>query len=175
MSFVRPELAASLRPWREAVTWAAVLGAGLWMTWRGYSLLAPLTFVVGLALVATGIGLLPPALRRARLAREPLDEGVVVIDEWRIAYLGPRGGGVIDLQSVVRVEIVTRPHVPPASGHAWVLSAEDGTQLVVPLGAAGADRLFDALNPLPGIDFDAGAEAVAARRPGRAVVWRKAG
>ena len=174
MSFVRPELAARLRPWREPAAWAALLAFGLYLTWQGYSGLAPLTFVAGLAAVATGLGLLRPALRRARLAGRPLDEGVVVIDEWRIAYLGPRDGGVIDLPAIVRVDIVTRPHLPPASGHAWVLSAEDGTRLVVPLGAAGADRLFDALSPLPGIDFEAGAEAVAARRPGRATVWRKA-
>jgi hypothetical protein len=64
--------------------------------------------------------------------------------------------------------------VPPDSSHAWILTAEDGTRLVIPLGAEGADRLFDALSPLPGIDFDAGAAAVAARRPGRATVWLKA-
>ena len=40
----------------------------------------------------------------------------MVIDEWRIAYLGPRGGGFVDLPAIVRVEIVTRPHVPPELG-----------------------------------------------------------
>jgi hypothetical protein len=65
--------------------------------------------------------------------------------------------------------------VPTASAHAWVLTAEDGTRLTIPLGAEGADRLFDALSPLPGIDFDAGAAAVAGPGPGRAIVWRKAG
>jgi hypothetical protein len=174
MSFVRPELAARLRPWREPAAWFALLALGLFLVWRGYSLLEPLAFAAGLVLVATGLGLLRPALRRLKLSRAPLEEGVVVIDEWRIAYLGPRGGGVIDLPSIVRVEIVSRPHVPPASGHAWVLTADDGSTLVVPLGAAEADRLPDALSPLPGIDFDAGAEAVAARRPARATVWRKA-
>ncbi len=122
--------------------------------------------------------------RRARASSTPrsaasacsgaLGEGVVVIDEARIAYFGPRGGGFVDLPSIVGVEIVTRPHVPPDSTHAWVLSAEDGTRLVIPIGAEGADRLFDALSPLPGIDFDAGVAAVAARGPGRATMWRKA-
>ena len=55
--------------------------------------------------------------------------------------------------------------MPPASPHAWVITAEDGTRLTIPLGAEGADGLFDALSPLPGIDFDAGIAAVAARRP----------
>lgn len=175
MSFVRPELAERLRTWREPITWAALLVVGVWLVWQGYSRLAPLQFVVGLICSATGIGLLRPALRRVRLRSEAPGEGVVVIDEWRIAYFGPRGGGLIDLPSIVRVEIVTRPHVPPDSAHAWVLTAEDGTRLTVPLGAEGAERLIDALTPLPGIDFDAGATAVATGRPGRATVWRKAG
>lgn len=174
MSFVRPELAARFRLWREAIVWGALLLLGLWMIWRGYRSLAPLPFVAGLAATATGASLLRAAVRRVRLHTD-LGEGVVVIDEARIAYFGPRGGGFVDVPAIVRVEIVTRPHVPPDSAHAWVLVAEDGTRLVVPLGAGGADRLFDALSPLPGIDFDAGAAAVAARRPGRAVVWRKAG
>ena len=95
----------------------------------------------------------------------------MVIDEARIAYFGPRDGGFVDLPAITRVEIVSRPHVPPASPHAWVITAEDGTRLTIPLGAEGADGLFDALSPLPGIDFDAGIAAVTARRPGRATVW----
>jgi hypothetical protein len=170
MSFVRPEIAAGFRRWREAVVWAALLVLGLWMVWQGYRALAIVTFVAGLAATATGASLLHAAIRRVRLQGEP-GEGVVVIDEARIAYLGPRGGGVVDVPAIVRVEIVTRPYVPPDSAHAWVLTAEDGTRLVIPLGARGADALFDALSPLPGIDFDAGAAAVAAHGPGRATVW----
>ena len=37
MSFVRPELAARLRRWREPMVWAALLGVGLWLVWRGYA------------------------------------------------------------------------------------------------------------------------------------------
>jgi hypothetical protein len=81
----------------------------------------------------------------------------------------------VDLPAVTRVEIVTRPHVPPASAHAWVITTEDCTRLTIPLGAEGADRLLDALSPLPGIDFDAGVAAVMAPGPGRTLVWKKAG
>ena len=174
MSFVRPELAGRLRVWREPIGWGALIALGLWLVWRGYQGLAPVPFVVGMVVAAAGVGLLRPAVRRIRLRGE-LGEGVVVIDEARIAYLGPRGGGFVDLPGVIRVEIVTRPHVPPASAHAWVISAEDGTRLTIPLGAEGADGLLDALSPLPGIDFDAGVSAIAARGPGRTTVWRKAG
>ena len=140
--------------------------AGVWLATRGYARVEPAVFVFGLLL---------PALRRMRLANATPAEGVVVIDEARIAYLGPRGGGFVDLPAVARVEIVTRPHIPPASAHAWVITTEDGGKLVIPLGAEGADGLLDALSPLPGIDFDAGAAAIAARAPHRTLVWKKAG
>ena len=175
MSFIRPELLARLHHWREPIGWAALLATGVFLVWRGYVRLEPLLFVLGLLLAAAGAGLLRAALRRLRLSSATLSEGVVVIDEARIAYLGPRDGGFVDLPAVTRVEIVSRPHLPPSSPHAWVITAEDGTRLTIPLGAEGADALFDALSPLPGIDFDAGIAAVSARRPGRAIVWRKAG
>lgn len=175
MSFLRPELAARLHAWREPIGWGALLAIGGLLTWRGYARLEPLLFIVGLLLAAAGLGLLRGSLRRLRLAAGAPAEGVVVIDEARIAYLGPRDGGFVDLPSVTRVEIVSRPHLPPASPHAWVITADDGTRLVIPLGAEGADALVDALSPLPGIDFDAGIAAVAAHRPGRATVWKKAG
>ncbi len=175
MSFLRPELAERLHQWREPIAWAALLLAGAWLTWRGYARLDPLLFAGGLIIAGAALGLLRAALRRVRLHADTLGEGVVVIDEARIAYLGPRGGGIVDLPAITRVEIVTRPYLPPASGHVWVLTAEDGTRLTIPLGAEGADGLLDALSPLPGIDFDAGVAAVAARGPGRTVVWKKAG
>lgn len=175
MSFLRPELAARLRFWREPITWGVVLLAGIWLAWRGYARFEPALFVLGLIAAAAGLGLLRPAVRRLRLTADAPAEGVVVIDEARIVYLAPRAGGVVDLPSVTRVELVTRPHLPPASPHAWVITAEDGTRLTIPLGAEGADGLLDALSPLPGIDFDAGVAAIAARGPHRTLVWKKAG
>ena len=116
MSFVRPELAARFRTWREPIAWGALVAVGLWLAWYGYRRLDLLLFVLGLVLVATGLGLLRGALRRLRLHADQPGEGVVVIDEARIAYLGPRGGGFVDLPAIARVEIVTRPHVPPRFG-----------------------------------------------------------
>jgi hypothetical protein len=175
MSFVRPELADRFRRWREPLLWGALVVVGLWLVWRGYASLDLLRLALGLIFTAAGAALLRGAIGRLRLRGDSLDAGLVVVDEGQIAYLGPSRGGVVDLPSVVRVEIVTRPHVPPDSGHAWVITTEDGSRLTIPLGARGAESLFDALSPLPGIDFDAGAAAVAARGAGRATLWKKAG
>lgn len=175
MSFIRPEIRARFHAWREPIVWSALTIAGAGLMLHGYSSIAPLAFIAGLIAAAAGLGLLLPALRRLRLASQTPAEGVVMIDEARIAYLGPHDGGFVDLPSVVRVEIVTRPQNPPASADAWLITTEHDERLMIPLGAQGADRLLDALSPLPGIDFDAGIAAVISRRPGRALVWRKAG
>ena len=53
------------------------------------------------------------------------------------------------------------------------LIAEDGSRLVIPLGAAGADRLPDALSPLPGLHLAAGAAALAGNRPGTTLIWER--
>ena len=45
MSFLRPELAARLRRWREPLVWGALLAFGVWLAWRGYGALAPLPFL----------------------------------------------------------------------------------------------------------------------------------
>ncbi len=175
MTPVRPEILASLRVWREPLIWGGLTLVGLWFIWRGYAGLEPLSFLLGLGCLAAGVGLLRDAVRRTRLSQNSPAEGVVLIDEARIGYFGPRDGGFIDLPAITAVEIVTRPHVPPDSSHAWVLTGDDGARLVIPLGAEGAERLFDALSPLPGIDFDAGVAAVLGPGARRAIVWRKAG
>lgn len=175
MSFVRPELRAALRAWREPIVWGALFCFGLWQVAVGYLELSPLNFLVGLAASAAGFGLLRDALRRRWLRGAEPSEGVVMIDEARIAYLGPRGGGFVDLPAVVSVEIVPRPHVLPDSGHAWLIRAEDGSELVIPIGAHGADALVPTLSALPGIDFDQGVAAVAEPGAHRATLWRKAG
>jgi hypothetical protein len=172
LTFIRPELAERLRRWQEPIAWGAVLLAGLVMAWRGYRWLSPLPFALGLLLAAAGLGLLLAALRRVRLRAEGREAGVVMIDERRVGYFGPWGGGFIDIDELARVTVWRR-----ADGDeprlAWRLSARDGTLLTIPFGAEGAEALPDALSALPGLDLEA---AVAARRaPGEAVVavWER--
>jgi hypothetical protein len=163
VSFLRPELAASLTRNREALIWGAALGLGLLLLWRGYARVEPLTFVTGIATAVAGFALLRGALARLRLAAAAAAPGMVIVDEGRIGLLGPEGGGFIDLPSLVAVEIVGGPGRPD---RAWVLRGEDGGALVIPFGAAGAEALPDALAPLPGIDFAAADHA-------GATVWRR--
>jgi hypothetical protein len=168
MSFIRPELAAAFGRWREAIIWSLVLFAGVWLVGSGLFRGDLLHLLAGGGLAAAGGSLLRGAIVRSRLAVLPPGAGVVLIDEGRIALLGPFCGGFIDLESLIRVEIVA------GAGPIWRLFAEDGTVLEIPLAARGAERLPDALEALPGISLTAGLASLS--RPGAEprVIWRKA-
>jgi hypothetical protein len=163
MSFVRPELAEAFARRREALLWAAALLAGVALLWRGWARSEPVTLLAGIACAGAGFALLRGALARMRLAAEEPGPGVVTVDEGRIGYFGPLGGGFVDLDALTRVELLARPT------RAWRLTAEDGTRLSIPLGALGAEALLDALAGLPGLDLSAAAADPARDR----VLWTR--
>ncbi len=158
---------------REAIVWTALTGLGLYLVALGLSPLAPVLLGFGLMVTFTGLALLVSVLQRLAFRVETPGEGLVEIDEGRISYFGPRAGGSVGLTALLRVEIASRPHLLTDSGFAWILTAEDGSRLVIPLGAAGADRLPDALSPLPGLHLAAGAAALAGNRPGTTLIWER--
>jgi hypothetical protein len=168
MSFVRPELVERLRPWRETAIWGGVLMLGLLLLARGIASGGLLVGTIGLIVAASGAGLTLATLRRMRLAGQAPDEGVVMIREARIGYFGPRGGGFLDLDGLERVEMATdgqRQH--------WELAAEGGKTLRIPVGASGAEGLYDALAAFARLDEDALKAALASRRAARFPIWTR--
>jgi hypothetical protein len=168
VSFVRPELVARMRPWRETAVWAATLVLGLLLLWRGLAQGAWLLLALGLLLAGAGGALVVTAERRRRLQGRVPDEGVVAISEARIGYLGPRGGGYVDLDGLDRVEIVT-----DGGRAAWRLVGWDGTSLRIPMGARGAEDIYDALAAFVALDEDTLKAALATRQTARFPIWER--
>ena len=143
MSWVRPEITAAIWRGREAIAALSVVGLGLSFAWLGGYLLVPLGF--GVAGIGAAWGL--QALRRLRFAQRVDAPGVVEIDEGQVGYLGPDAGGFVGLPDLVELRFLT------ISGRRmWRLKQADGQALLVPVDAAGAERLFDAFASLPGMD-----------------------
>ena len=163
MSAPRSGLAELVLRWREALIWAAVLAVGAVLLLRGIERGAPGLTVLGLLAAGAGLFLTVGAVQRVRLRPDAEGPGVVRVDEGRIGYLGPRDGGYVDLARLTRVEL---------GSEAWILTAEDGAQLVIPRGALGAEALPDALEPLPGLDL---AAARALPKGGPVTLWLRAG
>lgn len=143
MSFIRPEVIALLRRSSEACTAGMVLLCGLWLIWLGGYLLTPLGTLIG----ALGVAWLILSLRRMRFAQTVDAPGVVEVDEGQIGYLGPELGGFVALPDLVELRLITL-----RGRRLWRLKQSDGQALLIPVDAAGADRLFDAFTSLPGMD-----------------------
>lgn len=162
---IRPEAAARLKRWREAIVGviAAIVGIWLWFAFQG------LPALFGLAAMAVGTVLMISGVRSARFLSHAQSPGIVGVDEGRITYMGPLTGGLVELDELTQVAF----HRPDTGDAYWRLSHRQGEPLVIPDGAAGADKLLDALAPLPGLDAGAMVRAVQTRTPGTITVWRR--
>lgn len=160
MSLIRPEARATLWRLREVFAAIGLAGVGVWVVGLGGYVLVPLG--AGIAMLAAGFGLL--AWRRLRFAQAGDAPGVVELDEGQISYFGPNVGGVVALQELVELRLIT------AGGRRlWRLRQQDGQALLIPVEARGAERLFDAFAALPGMDTGALVAAVDPQNDGKAL------
>lgn len=173
MSFIRPELAANLRRWREAILWSGVTALACWIAVRGFAGHAWIQAGAGLLLGGAGTGLALAAIRRTRFASAREAEGIVTLDEGQIGYFATHGGGFIDLATLAEVEIVTRARAGGPRAE-WRLTPDAGQPLAIPMGARNAALVYDGLATLPGMDISAALAALSAQRPGRVRVWCRA-
>ncbi|MFN3936530.1 MAG: hypothetical protein ACK4KW_03030 [Gemmobacter sp.] len=148
---IRPELRAAAWRWREVIGAGVAALAGLWLATRGGFLLA----AMGGALALAGAIAALHGMRRMRFAGSADAPGVVEVDERQIAWFGPGIGGFVALDELSEVGAVT-----VAGLRCWRLVQQDGRMLLVPVSARGAERLYDALTALPGLD---GASLLSAR------------
>jgi len=172
VSYFRPAALAVLARLAEP----AVAGlAALWLGLEAVGLIAAgrlFGLVVGVLALAAGAWCVAAAMRAAitlRALRE--GPGLVLIQEGRISYWGPHGGGIVALDSLVAVALVPDRE----SGAAWELIAEDGTCLWIPQGAKNADALPDTLAILPGFDAMAAIGGPGQRPGARRTVWTRPG
>lgn len=165
MSLLRSEAKAALWRWREAIIGLAVAALGLhwvvnlWgiLNWMGYPVL-----LIGIALVVMGV-------QRGRFRTGGEAPGVVQIDEGRISYFGPLSGGIADLSDLSALAIDPGSRPPH-----WVLTRRGEPDLHIPLGASGADALFDAFAALPGIRTEHMLRQMQAGGTDRIVIWHRA-
>ena len=159
---IRPEIRQALWRWREVLAALALAGVGLWWGLVSFGVVRWL----GWGMVGLGVVLALAAAQKVRFRRGGDGPGVVTLDERRVIYMGPRDGGVADLDLMVRLEITPQPHA------AWRLINADGSHLDIPVNAAGADALFDVFNALPGIRTHILVGVVDLPRPQNVTVWR---
>ncbi len=156
MSVIRAEVLQSAYRGREVILGTVLAAAGGWVTTGGGYLLPPL----GLALAGLGLVWAVTAWRRMRFAQSVAAPGIVEIDEGQIGYLGPNAGGYVAIPDLSELRLVDMQ-----GRRLWQLRQSDGQALLIPVDAAGADRLFDAFASLPGMDTAALVAALAPPSP----------
>ncbi len=139
--FLRPEVRATLKRWREALVGGALALLGLYWGLVGGGLLR----IVAVALILLGAALLFAGIQRGRLRTGSGGAGVVQLVEGQLGYFGPQTGGVI---AVADISAVSR------RGNLWILQGA-GQRLEVPMDASGAECLLDAFAMLPGLNMSA--------------------
>lgn len=143
---IRVEVSDAVWRWREVMA-AGVMGAsGVWLIWLGGFLLGPIGALALVLAAFWGV----TAWRRVRFAQDVAAPGVVEVIEGQVGYLGPSFGGYVALPDLVEVRLVTM-----YGRRLWRLKQADGQALLIPVDAAGAERLFDAFGSLPGMDMAA--------------------
>lgn len=166
MAFLRPEAQAGLIRWREVIVAGALVLLGLWIvSWGG-----PFFGVLGgaLSLAGASTGLL--AWRRIRFVRAAGAPGVVEVIEGEISYFGPVHGGYIALADLAELSLVAHQ-----GERAWRLAQPDTPVLFIPIGAEGAEALFDAFAGLPGLDTHTLIAALDGPEIAARIVWRRRG
>jgi hypothetical protein len=141
---IRPEVRAMLHRWREVIAAGLAGAAGLWIASLGGYVLMPF----GLAVAALAGGWAMIALRRIRFLHGIGAPGVVEVDEGQVGYFGPTFGGFVALADLAELRLAEF-----YGARAWRLKTQDGQVLLIPVDAAGAERLYDAFAALPGIDM----------------------
>lgn len=164
MGLIRDDVKETLYRHREVIAAVASGALGLWLIALGGWLLIPLGAIVAGLAVLWGLS----ALRRLRFAQGVAAPGVVEIDEGQVGYLGPGLGGFVALPDLVELRLI-RLH----GKRVWRLKQDDGQALLIPVEAAGAERLFDAFAVLPGLDSQALLAALDSPRPEDHIVWRR--
>jgi hypothetical protein len=167
---IRPEIRDWISRWSEVLIAGLVTLAGLWIALRGGWFLA----AVGLALAGIGATLMLGARRRIPFLRPVAAPGVVEIDEGAIRFYGAVAlGGEIPLRDLTEIRLMR------LKGHAhWRLRSSTGEALLIPVDAAGAERLADAFTSLPGLDMGSISTALAQvdhQLDAVRTVWRRPG
>ena len=141
-------MADFIRVWiarnREVLSGLALLLLGLTLFANGVIGAAnPLKLGVGGIMILVSLPLIRRAAVRLWLTRQHAS-GVVIIDERRVGYFGPDEGGFLESDALLSVHLQ-----PSEEGPAWCLTTEEGRTLIIPVGAEGAEGLYDLFNALP--------------------------
>ncbi len=175
MSFLRPEVRRTLNKWSEPLVMGAILVAGFWLYLRAEATANVSLVVIAFVVIGAAGAMLVLALRRVRLRGDLRAAGVVEVQERKITYYGPDDGGVVSLNDLRRIDIVSTHSLPFVDNLTWRLSDQEGFALNIPVGATGTDIMIDNFSVLDGVNYELIVKALSATDDAVFTIWKKQG
>ena len=164
---IRPTARKALTRWREALIGLGIVLFGTWLTATTFGI----TRYLGVAVIIGGLIIVREGWMRARRPAEGGGAGVVEVDERQITYLAPKGGGTVSINALSAVDVITNDAGPDAPDLFWLFTTRDGDTLMVPNTAEGAGAIFDALQALKGVNYQAALNAAHDKTKRRHMIW----
>lgn len=170
MPVFRPEALQTLRRWREPAIIAVLFLFAVRLLWLAYVQSSVISGLIGLAVVGVVGSLLYVAYLRARLRRSVAGPGIVEVREREITYFAPDGGGSVDLDTVRRIQLSTRP--TDMGDRNWILWHAGGS-LTIPVAADGAEALIETFAALPHLGYEKILQAMEADTAEIFTIWKR--
>lgn len=171
MSFIRAEVAQTIKQYQEAIWGLLAFVVGLFGLFAGgfISLISIPVLIGGTAIIYLGA-------RRARFrtlrAKSPISDGVVEMVEQELTFFSSGIGATIAMEQVVKIEIETNDQGPYREDMFWIFYQRAERPVRIPSGAVGGDELFDALVAFPGASYEKVIEATQSTANNRFLIWQ---
>ena len=173
---MRPEAVAATLRWAEVILTGV---AAIWLlkaSYTAYLHSSPtlvLTLVgAGFAGLWCGVTVMRLMVRRATTQDTPGGPGVVLVQEGRIGYFGPEGGGFIAVDALIQIDLIAA-FERGESGLDWRFKDEFGQSLQIPACAEGAEQIIDTIGVLREVDYQSLLSAGFAKGAGVYPIWRR--
>jgi hypothetical protein len=161
---IRPEITQGLRRFAEPLSYGVLILFGLYLFQKPGTVLPGIGVI--LCLVGAALGFASVRRVLSKSVTDGQGEGVVEIDERRVTYLAPVGGGTVSLDELREVLLGNAPK------RHWMLTDSTGARVIIPVNAVGADRLLDAILNLPDVNEDATLAALRNKSNADNVIWQ---
>lgn len=161
---IRAEAKIALSKWREALVGLAVMALGLYWAMSFFGILK----WVGVVVIPIGGALVYIGVQRARFRQNSDGPGIVAVVEGQISYFGPIAGGVVAVEDIARISLVTK-----ADKSEWCIEQPAQPALNIPTNARGAEALFDIFAMLPGLNIEHMVKKLSQKDAQPALIWQR--
>jgi len=167
--FIRPEVTELLRRNIDGIIGCLILLVGIKVlisfTWLG--------LVLGLVLSLIGFGLIVGAWQKLFLVSVFEGAGLLEVNERQVSYLHIVNGGVISLDFIDRISLITNANTFMVQKRFWCLEQAGIDSLIFPISVKGIETFIGSLAVFSNVDYGIINVALKDKSKKKYVVWQR--